>query len=521
MKLHLTILQFFIITCCFISISKAQTWEVYDEEYKLKARLLYDEVELLSETVRIGKKDSVLSLLSSDLRPAVSLQGYEVYQYLAPWILVKGPKGIGAFHEYGQQVLPLEYDDIETYFNLLLARKGNNYWIFERGSGKTTPLGKLDEAKLTKTGMLITRIGNEYSIPLSNAGQKVFQLLQDSEGDFLLTKEESGFGLINREGDYVMDPVVDELKHNRGNFYFGYDENQFLLIEGNDIKANVRYNSFHKITLENGLMLEYIHGKLRRVMEEDGILLDAVGMEDVTKIKDNLYTIRFRDGNLGLLGKSGWLVRPNAPLDKVWMGSDGLFPATKNNVMGFVNSLGEWVIQPQFEDVGKFSESISSYKKSGKWGLVKSNGELVGSADWDEIKPFSKGFSIAKINDKFYLLNSSGVPVNQESYDQISRTNDGYFIVEKEKKSGILDQAGKELIPLEFENLQRAKRDQILVRKDGKVGLISDSGEILLPLAFENILIDTDGGRILTKNLYEPVVVLEPEPQDKKSKKRN
>ena len=521
MKLHLSVLKFFIFTVCTVTISKAQTWEVYDDEYKLQARLLYDEVELLSETVRIGKKDSILSLLSSDLKPAVSLQGTEIYQYLAPWILVKGPNGIGAFHEYGQQVLPLEYDGIETYFNLLLARKGNNYWIFERGSGKTTPLGRLDEAKLTKTGMLITRVGNEYFIPLSKAGQKSFQLLEDSEGDFLLAKESTGFGLINREGDYVMDPVVDQLRHNRGNFYFGYDENQFLLIEGNDIKANVRYNSFHKITLENGLMLEYIHGKLRRVMEEDGILLDAVGMEEVNRIDDNLYTIRFRDGNLGLLGKGGWLVRPNAPVDKIWMGSDGLFPASKDGALGFINSLGEWVIEPQFEEVGKFSESLSSYKKSGKWGLVKSNGELVGMPSWDEIKPFSNGFSIAKASNGFYLLNSSGSAVNQESLDQISRTNDGYFIIEKDGKVGILDAAGKELIPMEFETIQRAKRDQIIVAKGGKVGLISDKGEILLPLAFENIILDTDSNRILTKNLYEPVVVVEPEPLDKKGRKRN
>ncbi|WP_373397580.1 hypothetical protein V8V91_24005 [Algoriphagus halophilus] len=106
----------------------------------------------MSETVRIGKKDSVLSLLSADLTPAVSLQGTEVYQYLEPWILVKGPDGIGAFHEYGQQVLPLEYEEIQTYFNLLLARKGNKYWVFERGNGKTTPLGTLDRAFLQRRG---------------------------------------------------------------------------------------------------------------------------------------------------------------------------------------------------------------------------------------------------------------------------------------------------------------------------------------------------------------------------------
>ncbi len=521
MKVIFKILSFIIFNFLSISLTQAQTWEVYDYNYRLQSRLLYDEVDLLSESVRIGKKDSILSLLSADLTPAVSLQGSEVYQYLEPWILVKGPNGIGAFHEYGQQVLPLEYDEIQTYFNLLLARKGNKYWIFERGSGKTTSLGSLDEAKLTKTGMLITKIGNEYFIPLSRAGQKSFQLLEDSEGDFLLTKEETGYGLINREGDYVMDPVVDELKHNKGNFYFGFDENQFLLIEGNDLKANVRYNSFHKITLENGIMLEYIHGKLRRVMEEDGILLDAVGIEEVTKIDEDLYNVRFRDGNLGLLNKKGWLVRPNAPFEKIMAGSNGLFPAVKDGNTGFVNSVGEWIIMPQFERVTLFSESLATYQKGGKWGVIKTNGEFIGNASWDQIKPFSEGFFIVQSNNKFYLLKSDGEIINPESFDQILRTSDGHFIAEKDGKSGILDPSGKVLIPLEFENIQRVNRDFIIVQKEGKTGLISDSGEILLPLAFENILIDTETGKILTKNLYEPVVVVEPEPTGKKNKKRD
>lgn len=521
MKVILTVLSLSIFNLSLIPVVQAQTWEVYDSEYKLQTRLLYDEVDLLSETVRIGKKDSILSLLSADLRPAVSLQGSEIYQYLEPWILVKGPNGIGAFHEYGQLVLPLEYDEIQTYFNLLLARKGKEYWIFERGSGKTTSLGTLDEAKLTKIGMLITRIGNEYFIPLSKSGQKAFQSIEDSDGDFLLAKEETGYGLLNREGEYVMDPVIDELKHNKGNFYFGFDENQFLLIEGNDLNANVRYNSFHRITLENGIMLEYIHGKLRRVMEEDGILLDAVGIEEVTLIEEDLYNVRFRDGNLGLLGKKGWLVKPNTALEKILAGSNGLFPAVKDGNTGFVNSVGEWIITPQFEEVTLFSESLATYKKGGKYGIIKTNGEFIGDASWDEIKPFSKGFFIVRSNNKFYLLNSNGEIINKDYFNQILRTSDGYFIVEKEGKSGILDPSGKELIPLEFENIQRAQRDLIIVQKEGKTGLISDSGEILLPLAFENILIDSGTGKILTKNLYEPVVVVEPEPIGKKNKNRD
>ena len=101
-----------------------QNWEVYDFSGSLQGKVAYQDLELLGESVRVGKTDSGLFLLSADLRPIVDLQAQEVYQYLQPWIIVKGPEGLGAFHEYGQKALPTVYDEIQTYPTRLLAKKG-------------------------------------------------------------------------------------------------------------------------------------------------------------------------------------------------------------------------------------------------------------------------------------------------------------------------------------------------------------------------------------------------------------
>lgn len=504
----------------FVSLtSYSQSWEVYNTRIQLQSRLVYDEIDLLSETVRIGKKGNGLSLLSNDLKPAVSLVGTEVYQYLEPWILVKGPEGIGAFHEYGQQVLPLEYDQIQTYFNMLLASKGNEYWLFQRGKNKTTYLGELDEAKITNTGLVIIRRGNEYSLPLSLNPDKTFELLSANEGEFVLAKEASGYGLINREGDYVLDPIIQTLQHTHGNFYYGFNQDQYLLIEGNDIKSNIRYNSFHKITFENDIMLEYIHGKLRRVMEDDGILLDDVGMTKVEKVGKDLYTVHFRDDKVGLLGKKGWLVQPMSEVEELKFGTEGLFPAKSKGAYGFVNSAGTWVIEPQYAETTMFSEKIAAYKSSLNWGLINSSGELISDPTWEEIKPFQKGFAIAKANSKYFLLNTFGAPVNTEGFDNIYRTNDGYFIIEKSGKTGILDQEGTEIIPAEFEGLRRERKDFIIAQKEGLTGVINETGEIILPLAYEDVLVDWANEQIFTKNRYIPTVVQTVEQPTKKSKK--
>jgi hypothetical protein len=496
----------------------AQTWEAYDVQGKLKTRAIFDRIEVLSETVITGKNQDGLFLLSRDLKPMVNLQGTEVYQYMAPWILVKGPSGIGAFHEYGQLAFALEYESIQTFFNFLLGKKGSEYWIFERGTGKTTALGTLEEAKLTNYGVLITKKDGNYYLPLSKDPEHSYELLVENEGRYLLAKEASGYGIINIDGDYVLDPVVDQLEHSRGDFFYGFDENQYLLIKGDDVKSDVAYNSYHKITKEGDLMLEYIHGKLRRVMEEDGILYDGVGMESVQVIEQGLYSVKFREDKIGLLGNKGWLVEPAASADWIKFGKDGFFPAGKNGKVGFVNSSGGWVIEPLFEDTGTFSEQRAKYKSAGSWGLIGPDGQVIAEAKWDDIKDFSSGTAVARAGSQFYLMNTSGQVVNESGFDHICRLKEGYFLVEKEGKRGLLDKWGKELLPIEFENIQVEKADFFIVRKEGLTGVVNEKGDVIFPISYQQVVTDWAGNQILVKDLYTPVII-QAEPTSGKRKK--
>ncbi|WP_026950396.1 WG repeat-containing protein [Algoriphagus mannitolivorans] len=498
----------------------AQTWEAYDLQGNLKSRAVYDEIKILSESVIIGKKGSSLFLLSRDLKPIVNLEGEDIYQYLAPWILVKGPNGLGAYHEYGQQVLKLEYQEIQTYITRLLAKRGNEYFVFERGSGKTTSLGSPESAKLTKLGMVITLDQGKYYLPLSSNPRKAYNLLEENEGKYLLAKESTGFGIINLEGDYVMPPTLSQLEYSKNDYFFGFDQNQYLLIEGDEIKADVSYNSFHKITKSGDLMLEYIHGKLRRVMNEKGILLDVVGMEEVKLVEKDHYFIRFRENKSGLLGKSGWLVRPESDADWIGAGSDGLFPAGKKGSQGFVNSSGKWVIEPKFSNVKKFSEQIGEYQNgSSFWGLLGSNGQIISSPEWDEIKPFISGKSIGKNSSGLFLLDRSGSKINAMPYDQICRVNEGYFLVEKGGKRGLLNPEGVEIVAPEFDLIQFENKDFVLLGKGGKVGAIKDTGDVVFPINYEAIIPDWSNGQIYLKELYVPVVIPVEESKNGKRKK--
>lgn len=502
------------------SLSFGQTWEVYDAKLNLKNRLLYQDITLLSEDVRIGKTEEGLYLLNSSFQKSVPLEGNEVYQYLAPWILVKNDLGIGTYHEYGQQVLELKYDEVEVFFNLLLARKGNEYWVYERGKGTLRPLGTLDEASIGSRGQIITKRNGQYFLPLTPISHQAFDLIQDNDGDYLLAKNQNGYGLINMEGKVVLDLVIDTLAHTRGNFYYGYDEDQYLLVEGDPIKANVRYNSFHQITYEDGLMLEYIHGKLRRVMKEDGILLDAIGMTKVDLLEKDLYSIKYRDDKLGLLGRNGWLVTPTDSIAEIKKGSNGFFPAmSPNGKWGFLNPSGEWMINPIFEEVKAFENEFAPFRKGNYWGLIDKFGNERFSPEWDEISISESGIALAKKSGKAYFLGLNGNKIEEDGFEKICRLSNGSLLVKKGDKIGLISNKGEVKLDPLFDSLVPEGRIGYQASMDGKSGLISEAGETLIPIAYEAILYDEFENLILAKSAYEPVIIIEEENGKKKRKK--
>jgi hypothetical protein len=255
-------------------------------------------------------------------------------------------------------------------------------------------------------------------------------------------------------------------------------------------------------------------------MEEDGILLDAVGMESVRVVGDNLYNVTFRDKSVGLLGKKGWQVQPTIGPNWINPGNEGLFPAGKDGKTGFVNSSGKWIIEPQFAEASNFHETVSFFRNSSKWGLLGMNGEIISESRWDEIKSFSAGIAVAKASDKFFLLGKSGQALNQEGFDQVCRLKEGYFLVEKDSKRGLLDNAGKEILPIEFDNIQVEKPDFFIVTKDRLSGALNEKGDVIFPINYQEIVADWTGNQILAKELYKPVVIQTVESQTNGKRKK-
>src|SRR5690606_17971864 len=117
----------------FTSFSFAQTWEIYDEDFTLLKKIENEKIKVLGNAVRVSTGEGTLNLLGINYEPIVSISNASVFQYLEPWIIITDNGKFGAFHEYGERIFETDYDVIETYYNLLLAKKGIAYFLYDRG----------------------------------------------------------------------------------------------------------------------------------------------------------------------------------------------------------------------------------------------------------------------------------------------------------------------------------------------------------------------------------------------------
>jgi len=505
-----------------VSLSQAQTWEIYDEEFTLLKKIENEKITILGNALRLSDQGSSFNLLGTDYEPIVNISNSAVFQYLEPWMIISKEGKLGAYHEYGEEIFKTEYDEIDTYYNLLLARQGIAFFLYDRGKREKKPLGSYESAFIAKNGQVIARGTQGYYLPLSDDPTYRYDSLISVSENVIISKEPTGYGLINRDGNNILEPIIDEINYMGDEFFFAKNGREYLLIKAMTNRADIKYTSYHQITIEDDVILEYIHGRLRRVMKRDGILLDAVGMVSVTKTGPDHFTVAFRDGKIGLLDKNGkWEVSPTGGIQALFPGGDGLNGALIDGKYGFVDRRGVLRIANRYEQIGRFSEGLAPVKIGDYWGYIDQNDQISIQPRFQWAGDFVQGVAIVRRDGKANLIDNRGKELLSDYYDRVSIIDDRYYLTEDNSLFGLADSQGAEICIPKFDELRREGEDRILIRRGDKYGIMKETGEYSLPIYYTNIIFDLGNQRILAEEEYvAPMVVVEENESGKKSNKR-
>ena len=196
-----------------------------------------------------------------------------------------------------------------------------------------------------------------------------------------------------------------------------------------------------------------------------------------------------------------------------------LFPIQVNDKFGYIDSMGNVIIEPKYTFAEYFSEGFAYVTLNGKSGFINSKGEE--KFDFRKFEriysdlPFPKGdnkkfvsglIPFKSTNGKCGYLNKKGGWAIKPEYISVTPFSEGFAVVERHApgqndRGGfpnyeIINTKGEKLVDLQFRGIGRFSNGLIPVQireENSKYGVLNTSGEWVVKPKYEHIF-NFEGG---------------------------
>lgn len=198
--------------------------------------------------------------------------------------------------------------------------------------------------------------------------------------------------------------------------------------------------------------------------------------------------------------------------------SDGLIGVKRDNKLGFINTAGEWIIEPKYEYshiTPMFSENRAVVQKDGKWFLIDKDDNIINTNVIPQQFWYNKFYEgLARVSKagtgrfpEYGYVDLDGnlkIPVQFSDARSFSegvaavreRGLGKWYFIDHDGK--IVDEIPKSAFLSDFiEGLS-------IIQNNGKVGYINHSGEIVIPCEYDYVSSFTEGYAAVTLN--EPML---------------
>jgi hypothetical protein len=183
------------------------------------------------------------------------------------------------------------------------------------------------------------------------------------------------------------------------------------------------------------------------VVDSPDDILNGTFAEDIGAVQ----FITNRGVNAVLIDKTGKTIVAVDDVDTDGF-SEGLVAAKKNKKWGYLNSNGQFAIEPQFEKAFPFSEGLAAVSVADKWGFIDHTGRFVITPKyrigWDRRHhAFSEGLAMVYLRDQCAYLDKSGKVVITVVCSDAEQFSGGIALViinaEKRERRGYINRQGR------------------------------------------------------------------------------
>lgn len=244
-------------------------------------------------------------------------------------------------------------------------------------------------------------------------------------------------------------------------------------------KYNCGYEKNGIINKEGRVIIPAIHKDVSVIQDADSLYFKIVG-----KKNNSDWFMADKKGNT--IG---------TPCDSILYGfKNGLCPIKIKNKWGYMNSLGEMAIQPQYDYARTFSEEGLARVKKGEYYyfIDKAGNEVL---KYDHIfTGFPNNRAAVLIDGEKHLINKKGEIIYNINADKIYPfRDDNYALTIKDDKASLIDTLGNIVLTTEYEFIGTFNNGiAVVITEDGKYGYIDITGKEIIPVKYDDYVSDLD-----------------------------
>ena len=157
-----------------------------------------------------------------------------------------------------------------------------------------------------------------------------------------------------------------------------------------------------------------------------------------------------------------------------------------------------------------YENNILRVKKDGKYGLIDLDGKEILSADYEEISAINgiENSLKTKKNLKYGVVNDEGTVIVQNEYADITNLGkddkSGFIVKNEEGKYGVISYTGTKVLDAKYDAIEKIHaNDMYVVVEENKQKLVNKDGTVVLENRFDKIktiLANKDNGVIFEKD---------------------
>ncbi|MGK7395822.1 MAG: WG repeat-containing protein [Candidatus Cyclobacteriaceae bacterium M3_2C_046] len=438
-------------------------------------------------------------------------------------VIEKGGK-VGLINQEGKVLLPTQYKKITINQDQSLNTLSYPTWSLYNHKNQrlnslsydnVSPIGKdVLKAMVKDNEVLIDLKGNQIT-DLSGLQIGTFQ------DQYALLYKDRKIGLIDKNGEVILDPVYDTVKIEDNFFYIGRVRGKkiFWSILNHD-KDTINAPEYHDVVSLDPYFFGVKNNNYWGLIDKYGQKVTSCKFDSLQLLSDGNIKVSFLDQQ-GIIGSQGeWLVMPQ-PGEISYLGHDTYISSSRfcnslinqagkqiyctsnqlkkrvhdileirqDGKLGLLDFRGNVLLDARYDHISTLQDdTIYTFSKEGLFGIMTKSGNiLTEDREFQDLYTISENFIGVKMNDKYGFVDPNGDLRIANRYDSIRPYSEGFAAVQLLGRWGFVDKIERLKVQPLYDQVWPFENGLAIVQKNDKYGLINQQGVEVLNIGFDSL----------------------------------